>query len=91
MLSTAGKIPHELRELPGLNQDSVFLQLILADLNNHVMVEAERNLEEAPGTVKSKLTTYVPESELKQAWLMFAQKYVEMRVKEAALIEKRPP
>ena len=71
------------------NQDSAFLQIILADLNNHVMVEAERDLDEALGTAKRKLTTYVPESELKQACLVFDQKYVEMRVNEAALIEKR--
>ena len=63
MLPRAGKI----RELSILNQNSVFLQLILADLNNHVMVEAERNLDEALGTAKRKLTTHVPESDLKQA------------------------
>ena len=55
------------------------------------MVEAERNLAEALVTAKRKLNTYVPESEFKQACLVFDQKYVEMRVNEAALIEKRLP
>ena len=54
------------------------------------MVEAKRNLEKALGTTKHKLTTYVPASELKQACHMFDQK-CEMRVNEAALIEKRWP
>ena len=73
------------------SQDIAFLQLILDDLTNHVMVEAERDLDEALGTAKRKLRTYVPEPELQQACLVFDQKYVEMRVNEAALIEKRRP
>ena len=52
------------------------------------MVEAERDLDKAE---KRKLTTYVPESELKQACLVFEQKFVEMRVNEAALMKKRCP
>ena len=61
------------------------------DLNNHVMVEAERELDDTLATAKHKLTTYVPESELEQACRMFEQKNVEMSVNEAALIEKRCP
>ena len=75
-------------------QNNAFLQLVLADLNDHVMVEAERverDLVEALVTAKGKLNTYVPESEFKQACLVFDQKYAEMRVNEAALIEKRCP
>ena len=68
-----------------------FLQLVLADLKDHVMVEVERDLAEALVTAKRKLNTYVPESEFKQACLVFDLKYVEMRVNEAALIEKRRP
>ena len=48
------------------------------------MVGAERDLAEALVTAKR-------ESEFKQACLAFDQKYVEMRVNEAALIEKRRP
>ena len=40
---------------------------------------------------KRKLNTYVSESEFKQAYLVFDQKYAEMRVNEAALIERRRP
>ena len=72
-------------------QNNGFLQLVLADLKDHVMVEAERDLAEALVTAKCKLNTYVSESEFKQACLMFDQKYVEMRVNEVALIEKRRP
>ena len=55
------------------------------------MVEAERDLAEALVTAKRKLNTYVPESEFKQACLVFDQTFVEMRVNVAALIEKRRP
>ena len=72
-------------------QNNAFLQLVLADLKDHVMVEAERDLAEALVTAKRKLNTYVPESEFKQACLVFDQKYREMRINEAALIEKRRP
>ena len=41
------------------NQDSPSLQLIFTDLNNHVMVEAKRDLDEALGTAKHNLTRYV--------------------------------
>ena len=73
------------------NQDSAFLQLVLADFKDHVMVEAERDLAEALVTAKRKLNTYVPKSEFKLACLAFDQKYVEMRVYEAALTDKRRP
>ena len=72
-------------------QNNTFLQLVLADLKDHVMVEAEQDLAEALVTAKRKLNTYIPESEFKQACLVFDQKYVEMRVNEVALIEKRRP
>ena len=39
------------------NQDSAFLQLTLADLKDHVMVEAKRDLTEALVTVKRRLNT----------------------------------
>ena len=55
------------------------------------MVEAERDLAEALVTAKRKFYTCVPESVFNQACLAFDQKYVEMRVNEAALIEKRRP
>ena len=76
------------------NQDVAFLQLVLADLKGHVMVEAEQDMAKALVTAKHKLKTYVPESEFKKACLSFDQQYVhtndvEMRVNEAALIEKR--
>ena len=61
------------------------------DLKDHVMVEAEWDLAEALVAAKHKLNTYVPESEFKQACLAFDQKHVEIRVNEAALIEKRRP
>ena len=72
-------------------QSNAFPQLVLADLKDHVMVEAERDLAEALVTAKRKLNTYVPESEFKQACLVFDQKYVEVRVNGATLIEKRRP
>ena len=56
-------------------QSNAFPQLVLADLKDHVMVEAERDLAEALVTAKRKLNTYVPESEFKQACLVFDQKY----------------
>ena len=62
-----------------------------ADLTNHAILEAERDLYEALGTAKRNLRTYVPDPELKQACLVFDQKYVEMKVNEAALTEKRRP
>ena len=37
------------------NQDSSSLQLIFTDLNNHVMVEAKRELDKALGTAKHNL------------------------------------
>ena len=42
-------------------QNNAFLQLVLADLKDHVMVEAERDLAEALVTAKRKLNTDVPE------------------------------
>ena len=38
-------------------QNNAFLQLVLADLKDHVMVEAERDLAEALVAAKRKLNT----------------------------------
>ena len=63
----------------------------MADLKDHFMVEAKRDLAETVVTAKRKFNTNVPEAEFKHACLAFDQKNVEMRVDETALIEKRRP
>ena len=53
------------------NQDSAFLQLVLADFKDHVMVEAERDLAEALVTAKRRLNTYVPECGLSALYVLW--------------------